>query len=624
MAEGFIYDGDDNFLGGQDASKRPDNVFKNSYYAGINVTTEQGSLSPRWGYQRLKLDWRLTGNLRLPNFKARSYQEIFESGKFQAFIPYSIDRTYYLIVIISGIIFLVNQRTWQVSVLPIEGGPQLNENTNRIAWSEATKFLILYDYPNFPVIIEGVSARRSNPLLHEIPVSTLGGYNQNRLFIVNAGNELTAGDPIGLRGIDFANPPISFLEIETLGGDFFGQAFQLSTNYNNDRVTALTFLQVVDTSTGIGPLLIATRKAVWSYQSQSPRASWEANQFGSIFLNNTGIIGFRSHVGVSSDLFFMSADGEVRAISMSRGEQSKWSKVPLSREIKNWLKFWDVELKEYSVLGYFRNKVFVSVNPYHTTGSSIIGKVVPDYAHGGLAVFELDNVSNLKGDSPPVWAGLWTGVRPMDMTNNDERFFIMSKDDDKRNRLYEMTPDRTYDVLDGRIRYVRSRIYTRDYDFEQPMIDKSLVGLEFNIEDLQGPMNINIKYMPSHHTVWAQWRTNWKHNAPWQTFEQPEPHEIDGFGGHSFKRLNFGEPEDTTAFSPVTEDSYDKVRRLRLAIDITGKYWELNQIILRAVIGMQDENEAVADGQFKEVSVPVDLEDDWKIVDDLCERVDHE
>lgn len=619
MAEGFIYDGEDNFLGGQDASKRPNNVGRNSYYAGVNVTTEQGSLSPRWGFQKLKLDWSLAGNLRLPNLKLKPYQEIFEAGKFQALIPYSVGSNFYLIVIVSGVIFLINQKTYRVAILPIEGGSNLNQNETRISWTEASKFLVIFDFPNFPVIVEGIKARRSNPLLNEIPVARLGGYNQNRLWIANGGNELTAGDPIGLRGLTNANPPISFLEIQQPGSDFFGQAFQLSTNYNNDRISAITFLQVADTSTGIGPLLVATRRAIWSYQSQAPRASWEQTQFGSLLLYNTGIIGQRSLVGVNSDLFFVSSDGEIRVLSMSRDEQSKWTKTPLSREIKNWLKFPDPLLKECAVLGYFRNKVFVTVNPFHTSAVDIQGKTTGDVAHGGLAVFELDNISSLRGESPPVWAGLWTGLRPMDLTNNDERFFIISKDD-RRNVLYEMTPDRTYDVVDSRIRYVRSRVYTREYDFQQPGIDKSLVGLEFNMQNIQGPLDIRIKYRPSHHTMWAPWRTSFKHNAPWHTFELPAPDEVNGFAGHAFKRLNFGEPEDTMAFSPVTEDSYDKVRRVQLAIDITGKYWELNQIILRAVIGMQDENEAVADDQFKEVSVPVEILDDWTFGDDLCTR----
>lgn len=610
-------DGDTNFLGGQDASKKPDNVGPSSYYAGINVTTERGSLSPRWGFARRELDFSTAGNFQLPNFKYKSYEELFYSGRFQAAIPYSISNQYYIVVIVSGVIFLINQVTFRVSVLTIAGGSQLNEFATRISWAEAARYLIIFDHPNLPVIIDGISARRSNRALSEVPVAKLGGYNQNRLFIVNAGNEFTAGDPVGLRGVLGANPPLTFLELETPGSDFYGQAFQVATNYANDPVTALTFLQVADQSTGIGPMLISTKKAIWSYMTQNPRATWEAGQFGFLLLYNAGIVGINSHTNVGSDMFFMSAEGEVRALTMSRQEQGKWSKSPLSREVKNWIKFWDEGLKEYAVLGYFRNKLFITANPYHVQATSRIGVPITDVAHGGFAVLELDNISNMRAESSPVWAGLWTGVRPMSMVTNNDRCFIISKDDDRRNYIYEITPESTLDVVDGKKRYIRSRLYTREYDFRLPDTDKALSGLEFNLQNVLGDLKINIKYKPSHGSLWANWRKEWKHNAPFETKGLPTPEQLNGFGGHSFKRLNFGSPEDSEAYNPVTEDSYEQVRKVQLAIDITGKYWELNQIMLRAVPQPTDSLEAVAEDQFKKVPLPVETFDDWAIPENI-------
>ena len=91
--------------------------------------------------------------------------------------------------------------------MTIQGGSQLDEAADRINWSPAGKYLVIFDFPAYPVIIEGLLARRADPALLEIPRSVLGTYNQNRLFIANAGNEFTAGDPAAYT---FPTGPISF------------------------------------------------------------------------------------------------------------------------------------------------------------------------------------------------------------------------------------------------------------------------------------------------------------------------------------------------------------------------------------------------------------------------------
>jgi len=53
-----ISDGNTNFLGGQDFSKEPDKIAPNAFSSGINVTTEDGCLGPRWGLEDKELDFQ--------------------------------------------------------------------------------------------------------------------------------------------------------------------------------------------------------------------------------------------------------------------------------------------------------------------------------------------------------------------------------------------------------------------------------------------------------------------------------------------------------------------------------------------------------------------------------------
>jgi len=619
VADEYAVDGSTNFLGGQDASKIPALVPPDSYHSGVNLSVSKGVPTPRWGNRQAKLKFP-TGGVVLPNLYTIPYATAFHQGRFQALIPYSVGKTYYLIVVVSGVIFLINQETFEVTVPAIEGGGLLNENSPRLNWSNAGEFLVIFDFPNFPVILQGTVARRADPALFEVPVSVLGGYNQNRLFISNAGNEFTGGDPTG--SLAAPEAPVTFQEVELPASPYFGQIFQLSTNYSNDPITFLGFLQVIDTSTGIGPFLVGTTNAIYSYQTQLPRAQWEASQFGSVFVENAGIAGARSGINVNSDFFFFSSDGQLRSASMSRDEQKKWARVPISREVENWLKYWDKSLIPYTVLGYFNNKIFATVNPYRT--DAILPNKTPvfDVAFGGMVVLELDNLATLGKDGQPAWAGLWTGLRPMDMCVSNQRMFVMSKDDNSVNELYEVDPTITYDVSkNGDIRYVESIIYTREYDFSAsgavssipiPFQNKDLHSIDLDLRNIQGDFSIDVLFKPSQASYFAEWGT-FKHVAPWLTCGVPQGCEINGLLPHQFRDITIGEPIDGGKCADVSRTFLRTFRKLQLKFVIKGKYWELQGFKLKAKIHPQNELETSCN-IYPDLKLCADcLTNDWTV-----------
>jgi len=613
MAERELRDGSIEFLAGQDASRSPDKIAPNAYASGINFTTQNGDLSPRYGFQEIILTYP-EGSFTLPTGATRSYESIFREGKFQALIPYSVDSEFFLIAVISGIIFSINQRTFEVSVINIADGSYLDESKDRINWSPGGRFLVIFDFPAYPVIIEDFVARRADPADLEIPRSNIGTYNQNRLLIGNIGNEWTAGDPAAY---GFPDGPITFNEVLQPASPYFGQFFQLSTNYNNDPITAMGFLQVIDKSTGIGPALISTQNQVYSYHTEIARNQWEASQFGSIFINNTGIVGQRAFDNINSDLMFVSSDGQFRSASMSRDDQGKWARTPISREVQNFLNTFDSSLTKFSFVSYYKNKVFFACNPYRVLATSTDYDQVFDYCFGGLLVLELDNISGLGKASPPAWAGLWTGVRPMDMTINNQQAFIMSKDGGI-NSLYRVREDLTYDLIgkEQTIRKIKSKVYTREYSFETEFYNKTLNDIIFNLQNIKGEFKIKVSYKPSHGSDFILWR-EFYHNAPWRSCGIPEGCEWFGLKGQQFRDFNLGTPEESGC-DPIENWKYTTFKKVQLLIEVEGVDWTIEGFNLVAVIAEENTTKAIC-ATNNDVKICGTCNTDWEIPD-ICQE----
>jgi len=596
------------FLGGQDASKIPDRVPDNAYFMGINVSTKRGCLQPRWGYERKDVVYPQGGVFDRTN-RYRSFKEIFQSGKFQVFAPYPTGNAARFIIVISGVIFLYNVNTLTLSVVPISNGSSLNARASRLNWEPAGKSMVIHDFPDYPVIVTGATARRANPLLMEVPISVMGAFNQNRLFVANAGNEFTGGDPVG--NMLTPDAPLSFEELMLLASPYYGQVFQLTTKSSGEDITAMGFLQVTDTSTGIGPLLIGTNKSIYAYGTDKPRSDWEAGQFGAIINYGAGIVGPRAMANVNSDLFFLSADGFVRTLSMSRDEQKRWSRIPISREVEPWMQYHDASLKRFGFVSYFNNKVFFSVNPYRVKAVDLFsGQPIADYAHAGFVVLELDNVTSFGEPTKPTWAGLWTGINPMDMAVMDERAFVVAKDDLSMNSIWEINPEINHDTADCKIRYVRSRVYTKEHDFTDPFANKEVHSVDLNLDNLQGDVNIEVKYKPSHSPDFLPWNTV-KHKAPWRECGMPCNYFMCGFAHHMIRDLTIGSPiEPPNECDPATEELYKIFRKLMICITLTGKYWEVHEYRVKAFSRLQTPQETRCE-EFKIAAIENPCNDDW-------------
>jgi len=583
MPPTYLDDGNIAFDGGQNDGLLPDRIGENQYRRGINVQTKNGTLSPRPGFIHQELTMLTAGK-----WKNRTFKQIFDSGKFQAAMSYDSDDGTFIIAVISGLIFRIDPARKEVEYVPIgetEDADRMNQYRKRLNWSYAGRFLVFFDYPNLPVILENREARRADLDEYEAPVSNLGTYVQNRFWIANVVHEFTASDPIG--GIN-ANAPVTFEEVLAPAAAYLGQVFSLGSQSTNQPITAMGFLQVADTSTGVGPLFVATKNSIYAYQATLPRSEWEATSFGRLILYNAGIAGSRAFTNQNSDVMFLSGDNQFRSLLMGRSQQERWENAPLSREITPWLEeFADQKLTSTGIVASYKNRVFVTVGPYRSSAIGLEGQSLFDYAHGGLAVLELDNVSALGATATPAWAGLWTGISPAEMIVLEEGVFIFSKDDGGLNRLYFMDETKSYDMFEGEQVDIVSRVYTREYDFGKPFQDKELGHISYSMSEIEGSFKMVAEYKPGSSEKWSLWRC-FEHCAQTEICDADEECganecEIPILNSHAFREIDFGDPVEKDC-DLLTNEQSDVMRRMGLRLTFKGKNWKLRNIHLRSQV----------------------------------------
>ena len=629
-----LFDGNISFRGGQNAGTLPDRIREDQYAAGINVSTRDGGLGPRSGFVQEEFTFITEGGVTLPDGNVKSYQAIFRGGKFQGASKYSTDIGTFVIAVISGVIFKIDPSCRTIDVIEIQpqrstvtqtieafepATQRINQYCRRVNFAEAGRFLVIFDYPDNPVIIDGGEARRANSdatdidgnPCPEVPASVIGAFNQNRLFVSNAVHEFTGGDPVGsLASLD---APVTFKEIFIQAAPFLGQAFSLGTTNTNNPITAMGFIQVVDTSTGIGPLFVATKDSVYTFRTDLPRAQWEQTRFGSLLLFNAGIAGQRAFAHTNSDLLFMSGDGRIRSLSMARSEQAQWANTPIDREVRNWVKFDDRSLIPLTVVESFNNKVFFTVDPFRTEAQDLSDKPISDYAFGGMIVLELDNTSGLTEGGQPVWAGLWSGVYPMDLIKIDDDLFIFSKDPNSKNAIYRLDESVGYDVVDSKVKQVTSRIYTRQYTFGNLFKLKEERSVSPTLTQLEGDVCVRVDRKVESASKWLKWR-DFTHKAPTESCAPDTCEELPVLIPHNLRELNLGSPEESEECNPVTDELLDFFRKMQCRVTINAKGWRLEDFQVQAE-EQEEDNLQTETCETRCVELEKDCEDinDWML-----------
>lgn len=606
--EDILPDGTLDFSGGMNAGIEPDQLPDNQFEIGVNVSVGRGDITPRWGFIQQPLDFSATGNHKRVTGQTVSFEEIFKGGKFQAFIPYGIGVDFFQLYIVSGFIFIINLTTFTVDVL--NKTDQLNVHADRVNWSNAGNYLVIFDFPNLPMILNGINIRRANPAADEVPVSVLGAYNQNRLCIANAGIDWTAGDPSGSPATPGA--PITFTEVLAPSTGFTGDVYQVPTaNQNNDHITAMGFLQVLDKSTEIGSLIVATQNVIYSYPTFLPRIQWQGGTdsrvFGSLLLK-AGIAGQRAQTNVNSDFLFMTPNGQIYSIAMAREEFRQWGNSPISREVSPFLEASDPMLSYIAVAAAYKNRIFFSCNPYRVNVVSSEGDPQTDYVSSGLVVIDTDTHSGLGNKTPPIWDGIWTGIQFMDLAENNHTLYCAAKVNN-RNELFIIDPKKTYDFLNEKPRDIRSVIVTKQYENGDSTINKALHSVDLGLRELEEVVNVKVEYKPSVIEVWNFWR-DLTFCAPVEQCEAL-PQFANGLTPQGIRDLNLGGVDENVC-NEAGQEFMHVYKGVQLRLIITGRNWKLKYLKLRGKLVKQTITDPYCN-EPKCTPIPAQCFDIWAI-----------
>lgn len=507
MASNIDSDGYVSFSGGQNEGRHPSLIAPTQTRKNINVTLKNGTVKPRPRFVELRDFTFIQKDLADKNVTVGTltYRQNFYLGRRQHVGKYQTESGEYLVTVINGVIYLVNFQRMEVRVLPLSPLSQrpslLNYQANRLNGHQAHLYYVIYDWPHQPVFISSdFSVRRTVARDAEIPRSYIGTYVHNRLFSANKGIEFGASDPVSP-----ANnlAPITFLDSivtdENPSPAYPDQFFSLSYIEKLSNITAMGYLQQTDGTSplGFGPLMISTKEAIHLFPVNQPRDAWNIttakSQFGSAYIFNYGIAGPRAFTNVGPDIWYRSYDGNVYSTATLYSDQRRWGNITLSEEIRDSLTTVNKSLIKFSSLGYFDNKIFVTLKPFLVRSLSLFNRGITDYAFNGLGVLELNNASGItSGNSNPVWAGIYAG-HFTDMLEIDNQFIFTAKNAG-RNIFLKYSPESRVDVISGIRSPVKTRIYTRQFNFGKNAVNKSISYIKLNIQNIVGKLTAKIYY----------------------------------------------------------------------------------------------------------------------------------
>lgn len=534
----YVYDGNLDFSGGANSGFLSHQIGKSQIFKGFNVSLENGAYRPRPSF--------IHREIRVLDSDGRyDYNHILKHGKFQAAIPYEISSGKYLLTIVCGIIFSIDLRNKTARIIQANTDDRLNQYHDRVHWAYAPgneSDVEIYDYPNQPIILDGLTARRSNIFrigpggvpLPETPAARLGVFAQTRLAAANGFDEFIVSDSTAVPGTP---APITFQETIVPGAGYTGDSFSLPAQKIASKITAMGYLSSANAlsrvrSTKYGPLLVASKNMVAVFNTNLPRADWRNDaSFGTIELDGLGFAGQRGHINLNADTLFTDQHGRIQSFAKAVAQESSvWTNFSLSKEISEFTWVPDESLHEFAVSAAMANKAFFSVSPYRTRARDLSNRIVYDYASRGIAVLELDNASTMLQDATPAWSGIWANVNPMEISVVGEEMYVWSKDCDGVNRLYQVDSSKMYDEFRGQTKKKVSRIYTRAFDHESFHAEKVEHSLSMILSDVRGDVNIKVERKRDGDTNFLPWDE--------KTLTGCEPK--DGL-------LEFGEPADRAA-----------------------------------------------------------------------------
>ena len=427
----------------------------------------------------------LLRNISVRGGKARSRPRFVRrmdlpAGKMQGAKIFKTTGT--LIVSVSGRVYEVDPNSWTSEELTTDDDRN-NANQPRHYYESTVSSLVIQDGQSKPVIYDGARIRRAKS--DEVPVGTAMAYGNGRLAVaINRGSDVRIGD---IRKPNHQSE-LKFTEWTSLSG---------GGDISFPGIKSLSYLPVIDTGSGHGPLIVGCDDSVYTLRTQiTQRDLWAEVSFQTVLLPTRGITGAKAATAVNQDLFFRSSDG-LRSIRTSTADYGAPGLAPLSVEVRKRFDYDTEFLLEDAQVVLFNNRLLITHSPFIYSNRSMAQ---------GLIAYNFDSISGRGMKSPPVYDGEWDEMLIADITtgmiDGVNRCLITGRDEDGQNALWELLPEQYASPADSVTSVFESRIMYGD----SPGTTKRLVRADLWFSDIAGNLSARIYFRPAHYPYWIHWQ----------------------------------------------------------------------------------------------------------------------
>jgi hypothetical protein len=232
-----------------------------------------------------------------------------------------------------------------------------------------------------------------------------------------------------------------------------------------------------------------------------PFDTWQDQELLRTKTRPHGPCGPTAWVEVLGDIWFRGYNPLLRTggiFSLRRSESeffNQWGDTAESEEVGIWLDRDTDWLLPYCSMTVHNNYLLTTVAP-EISGNAI--------RHRGLAVLDLAGVSKLGQADQPAWEGLWTGAFPVQLSGR----WMLCRDNDGQNRLYELTRDADFDVDSrGRQRRIETQIETAALNHKALFEHKILQGGRVQVAEVRRQTRFDFAFKQAGSTAWTDWHT---------------------------------------------------------------------------------------------------------------------
>lgn len=421
------------------------------------------------------------------------------TGAFQraAFYTSDVGNNHLLCVIGGHFYRIMVLQDWTISELSAVDANPINRTYGW--WCQAENYTIFQDGISIPLIYDGSVIRRSAE--NEIKTGTVMAYSFGRIWYATAeGFSFRATDlvrgPSGTIGCRYRDSVLKETENTYLneGGDF-------SVPSTSGGIKAMVVPAMLDTSLGQGPLQVFTPTKVFSVNAPIDRTTWKDITYPIQTESQIsyGATGDACAIVVNGDILYRAPDG-IRSFRIARSDFNSWGNTPISRELRQVLAADQDSLLYAGSAALFDNRVFFTCGPvYHRNG----------IYHRSLAVMNFDGVGTMLQRDPPMWEGIWCGLKILQIVKGTfagvERCFLFARNSLGRVEIWEMSKAGLWDEYGVHKNRVAWEFDTPSYAFQNRFLRKKLQTGQIFVDNINGRTSFEIQYKPDKYPCFVDW-----------------------------------------------------------------------------------------------------------------------